>query len=31
MALFKDFGCKSERLTPAQLDQHLESSEQLKY
>ena len=31
MALFKDFGCKSEWLTPAQLDQHLESSKQLNY
>jgi penicillin amidase len=31
MTFFKDFGCKSERFTPAQLDQHLESSKQLNY
>ena len=31
MALYKDFGCKSDWLTPAQLDQHLESSKQLNY
>ena len=31
MALFKDFACKSEWLTPIQLDQHLESGKQLNY
>lgn len=30
MSLFKDFGCKSEWLTPAQVNGHLESSKQLK-
>lgn len=31
MKLFNDFGCKSEWLTPAQLDGHVESSRQLAY
>lgn len=31
MVLFKDFGCKSEWLTPAAVDRNLESSKQLKY
>jgi len=31
MVLFKDFGCKSEWLTPAQVDRNLESSKQLTY
>jgi penicillin amidase len=31
MTLFKDFGCKSEWLTPALVDRNLESSMQLKY
>ncbi|MEJ8815010.1 penicillin acylase family protein [Variovorax ureilyticus] len=31
MTLFKDFGCKSEWLTPAEVDTHLESTRQLTY
>lgn len=31
MTLFKDFGCKSESLTPADVDRNLESSKQLMY
>lgn len=31
MALFKDFGCKSEALTPADVDRHVESTKQLSY
>jgi len=29
MALFKDFGCKAEALTPAEVDRHTESTRQL--
>lgn len=31
MKLFNDFGCKSEWLTPAELDGHVESTKQLAY
>lgn len=31
MTLFKDFGCKSEALTPADVDRHVESTKQLSY
>lgn len=31
LALFQDFGCKPERLTPAQLDADLESTRTLRY
>jgi penicillin amidase len=31
MTLFKDFGCKSEALTPAEVDRHAESTKQLSY
>jgi penicillin amidase len=31
MALFKDFGCKSEALTPAEVDRQAESTQQLSY
>jgi penicillin amidase len=31
MTLFKDFGCKSEWLTPAEVDRHVESTLQLNY
>ncbi|MDB5732337.1 MAG: penicillin amidase [Variovorax sp.] len=31
MALFRDFGCKDEWLTPAQLAPHVESTRRLKY
>ncbi len=31
MALFRDFGCKDEWLTPAQLAPHVESTRQLRY
>ena len=31
MALFRDFGCKSEWLTPGEVDKHLESTRQLTY
>ena len=31
MALFKDFGCKSEALTPADVDRRARSTKQLSY
>lgn len=31
MTLFKNFGCKNEALTPAELDRHVESTKQLSY
>jgi penicillin amidase len=31
MTLFKDFGCKSEALTPADVDRHVESTKRLSY
>lgn len=31
MTLFKDFGCKSEALTPAEVDRRVESTRQLSY